>query len=269
LTVDMPAAPGDHPESVQFVAANGARTSLPIARRTLIPSGGGAFDTLITSSVGRQVGQISTFDIDVPAGKKDLDVRFHTADASPDNAFTYYLIDPDGRVVTTDATPTTTLQGVGSTTPLADAALVTANPKPGRWEIDVMLRLTTSGKEFTQQVHGTVGYDQSDAFAYNLPSAGSTVAAKPTPLYFRVTNTTGVGRTFRLSPSGSDITPGTPIYLAAGTSALFTATLTPVAAPGTAVTGVVNVLSNTSVSGGSQTIAVLPYGYTVATTANP
>ncbi|MFC0438495.1 S8 family serine peptidase [Kutzneria buriramensis] len=270
LTVTMPAAPGDHPESVQFVATNGARTSLPVQRRTLIPSAGGSFTTTITSSVGRQVGQISTFNLDVPAGKKDLDVTFHTADASPDNAFVYYLIDPDGKVVTTDATPTTTVQGVGSDQPVALASLVTANPKPGRWEIDVMLRLTTSGKEFTQEVHGTVGYDRSDAVAYNLPAVGSTVAAKSSrPLYFRVTNTTGVGRTFRLSGSAGDITGGAPVYLAAGTTALFTATLSPVAAAGTAVTGVVNVLSNTSVAGGSQTLAALPYSYTVGTSVNP
>ncbi|GAA3432427.1 S8 family peptidase [Kutzneria kofuensis] len=268
LTVSMPAAPGDHPESVQFVASNGARTSLPVQRRTLIPAAGGKFATTITSTVGREVGQISTFNVDVPAGKKDLDVTFHTADASADNGFTYYLIDPDGKVVTTDATPTTTVQGIGSDKPVADASLVTVNPKPGRWEIDVMLKLTVSGKEFTQQVTGTVGYDRSDAVAYNLPAAGTTVKSGRT-LYFRVTNTTGVGRTFRLTSTANDITFGAPTYLAAGTSALFTATLTPTAAPGAAVSGVVSVLSNTSVSNGAQTIATLPYGYTVGTSVNP
>ncbi|HTI21030.1 MAG TPA: S8 family serine peptidase [Kutzneria sp.] len=266
LSVDMPAAPGDHPESVQFVAGNGARTSLPVQRRTLIPGAGGKFTTTITSTVGRQVGQVSTFNIDVPAGKKDLDVNFHTADASPDNVLTYYLIDPDGKVVTTDTSPTTTVQGVGATQPIADAALVTANPKPGRWEIDVVLRLTVSGNEFTQQMAGTVGYDRSDAFAYNLPSG--TVSAGRT-VFFRVTNTTGIGRTLRLTSTAGDITFGAPIYLAAGSTSLFTGTFKPVAAPGTAVSGTVNVLSNTSVANGSQTLAVLPYGYTVGGTVNP
>ena len=65
----FPTAPGDHPASVQFVAANGAKTQLAIARRTLIPSAGGEFDTLITSTVGRGIGQISTFNINVPAGR--------------------------------------------------------------------------------------------------------------------------------------------------------------------------------------------------------
>jgi hypothetical protein len=157
LQVFMPTAPGDHPESVQFVADNGARTSVPAARRTLIPSRGGAFDTTITSSVGRQVGQISTYDLDVPAGKQDLDVGFTTPDASPDNPMTFWLIGPDGTVVQkVAATPTT--DASGNTT--AAANLVAPSPAAGRWEIDVELNLTTSGKEFTQLVHGVVGYDQ-------------------------------------------------------------------------------------------------------------
>jgi hypothetical protein len=65
----MPSDPGDHPESVQFSARNGAATSLPVARRTLIPAAGGSFQTLITSSVGRSVGQVSTYNIDVPVGR--------------------------------------------------------------------------------------------------------------------------------------------------------------------------------------------------------
>jgi hypothetical protein len=165
LRVVMPTAAGDHPESVQFAALNGARTSLPVARRTLIPAAGGAFTTTITSSVGRGVGQISTYNIDVPQGKQDLDVSFHTADASADNKFTIFLIDPTGTVISRASTPTTNSSGE----PVADATLIQPNPVAGRWEIDVELNLTTSGKEFTQAVDGTVGYDQPPA---SPPSAG-------------------------------------------------------------------------------------------------
>jgi hypothetical protein len=156
LKVVMPTEPGDHPESVQFVALNGARTSLPVARRTQIPAGGGAFTTTITSSVGRGVGQISTYNIDVPQGKQDLDVSFHTADATADNKFTFFLIDPNGTVISRASTSTTNSSGE----PVADATLIQPNPVAGRWEIDVELNLTTSGMEFTQTVDGTVGYDQ-------------------------------------------------------------------------------------------------------------
>jgi hypothetical protein len=155
LRISMPVAPGDHPESVQFSARSqfspggGAATSLPVARRTLIPANGGQFQTLITSSVGRSVGQISTYNIDVPAGRPDLDVTFHTADASADNKYTFYLINPSGTVVTKASTPQTV-----NGQPVATADLETADPVAGVWEIDVELNLTVSGKEFTQTVFG-------------------------------------------------------------------------------------------------------------------
>src|SRR5262249_58738598 len=69
LQVKFPTAPGDHPETVQFVAANGAKTSLAIARRTLIPSDGGEFDTHIIASVGRGNGHVSSFNINQPAAR--------------------------------------------------------------------------------------------------------------------------------------------------------------------------------------------------------
>jgi len=59
-------------------------TSLPGARRTLIPADGGSFQTLITSTVGQMIGQLDTYEINVPAGRPDLDVRLSTVDASPD-----------------------------------------------------------------------------------------------------------------------------------------------------------------------------------------
>jgi hypothetical protein len=151
LHVAMPPAPGDHPESVQFSARDGAAVSLPVARRTLIPATGGSFRTLITGTVGRMFGQLSTYEINVPAGRADLGVTFRTADASPDNKFTFYLVNPSGTVVSTDSSPKTA-GGV----PTGTARLSTADPEAGIWQIDVVLNLTVSGKEFTQTVYGNV-----------------------------------------------------------------------------------------------------------------
>jgi hypothetical protein len=149
LSVRMPRAPGDHPESVQLSAGNGAAVSVPVARRTLIPANGGRFNTLITSSVGRMVGQINTYEIDVPAGRKYMDVKFRTKDASADNGFTFYLVNPSGTVVATDTSPKL-IKGKA----VARADLYTADPVAGVWQVDVVLDLTVSGKEFTQTVHG-------------------------------------------------------------------------------------------------------------------
>jgi Subtilase family len=151
LHVLMPVQPGDHPESLQLQSSNGAANTIPIARRTLIPANGGDFQTLITGTSARSVGQISTYEINVPAGQPDLDVSLHTADASPDNIFNYYLVNPSGTVVATATTPQTVNgQAVG------DAELTTADPAAGIWQIDVVLRLVVSGNEFTQTVYGSV-----------------------------------------------------------------------------------------------------------------
>lgn len=157
LTIAFPKAPGDHPESVQFVGSNGSHLSLAVARRTLIPAAGGSFDTVITSTVGRGVGQISTFNVDVPAGQKEIDVDFKAPDANPDNRLTYYLINPAGNVVDQVSTPSDT-PGFGPSAKGTTATLTYPKPTAGRWEIDVMLNLTTSGKEFTQTIPGRLGY---------------------------------------------------------------------------------------------------------------
>jgi hypothetical protein len=105
----MPQEPGDHPESVQGT------------------------------------GQISTFVFPVSAGRSDLTVNFQTADVSPDNGFTAYLVRPSGGLLQTSAA---LVNGA--------ATLQVANPGPGLWEIDIRLNLTTSGKEFHQVVNGEV-----------------------------------------------------------------------------------------------------------------
>jgi hypothetical protein len=162
LQVSFPNAPGDHPESVQFTADDGATTSLPIARRTLIPSAGGEFDTLITSTVGRGIGQISTFNINVPSGRADLGVTLTTPDTSSDDPMTLYMVNPQGTSVATHLANGRTRNGAPLSvqdvngTPMQTVTYHVPNPMAGTWEIDVELNLTTSGKEFTQTVIGDV-----------------------------------------------------------------------------------------------------------------
>ncbi|MGH3395145.1 MAG: S8 family serine peptidase [Streptosporangiaceae bacterium] len=162
LRVAFPASPGDHPESVQFTASGRggqagtgrggqAGTSVPVARRTLIPSSGGTFRTVITSTVGRSIGQVNSYDIVVPSGAAQLTATLSTADVSADNKITYYLVSPSGTVVAKASTPGTT-----AGQPPGTVTLTAPSPAAGPWEIDVELGLTVSGKEFTQVVQGTV-----------------------------------------------------------------------------------------------------------------
>jgi hypothetical protein len=220
------------------------------------------------TSVGRNQGSPnSLFYIDVPTGKQSMSVSFNTPDASADNPYTYELFSPTGQEVVADATPTTTLQGVGSTTPTAKADLSVANPVAGRWEIVVVLNLTTSGQEFSQTINGDVSFDDSGVTVLSgLPSSASTTIASGASqtVSLQVTNTTGVGRTFSFTSSAGDIAP-VSAYIPADVSELVTLKLAPTAAAGTVVTGQLSVTTNTSATRtpAQPTLAVLPYVYTV------
>jgi hypothetical protein len=219
LSIAMPSTPGDHPESVQFTAANGATTSLPVARRTLIPSSGGPFNTTFTSTVGRGDGQISTYNIDVPAGDPNLGVTFQTPDTSADDPFTMFMVNPSGTSVlthtTTTGTPprTRTVNGLPlavsnvNGTPMRTATGNIANPAQGVWEIDIEQNLTTSGLEFSQTMFGDV---LPQAPTISSPTDGSAITTT-TPLVGgtgvsgdTVTVVDGSGDSLCTSPVASD-----------------------------------------------------------------
>jgi hypothetical protein len=255
LAIDMPQAAGDSPESVQFTGSNGLETSVPIARRTLIPSEGGFFSTDLTSSVSRGPGQLRTFFVDVPAGKRDLDVSFFTQDHAADDQVYFYLFSPadlaltpastrNEEVAATDTTPTTA-------NPTGFTSLIAPNPQAGLWEIDVMQNSTTNGETFDNTVTGLLDYNQlAPVTETGLPtSASTTIATGATvPVSVNVKNTTNHVGLFELQSSGTDITGGnvtTPLELQPGATGTLTATLSPTAAAGTAVTGTLTVVDST------------------------
>jgi hypothetical protein len=277
LSIGLPRAPGDAPESVQFTGISFTRwgpswleSSVPIARRTLIPSAGGSFSATLTSSVSRGPGQIKTFYVDVPQGERDIDVSFYAPDHTADDPVYYYLFSPadlepvvteSGNIDVTaiDTTPT-------PDNPTGNASLIAADPQPGLWEIDVMQGATTDGTEFSQTVTGVVAYNQlKPVTETGLPTSTSTIidSGSSVPITVTVTNTTNHVGYFELQPSGKDISGGntvTPVELAAGATGTLTATLSPTAAAGTAVNGILSVVDSTD-WGGTEPALGLPTSY--------
>ena len=252
LSIALPRAPGDAPESVQFTGPDGLGSSVPIARRTLIPSRGGSFDASLTSSVSRGPGQIKTFYVNVPQGAKDIDVSFSAPDHAADDPVYYYLFSPadlepgvteSGNIDATavDTTPT-------PDNPTRNASLIAADPQPGLWEIDVMQGATTDGTVFSQTVTGVVSYNRlAPVTETGLPMSASTTigSGSSVPITVLVKNTTNHVGLFELLPSGKDISGGataTPVELAPGARGTLTATLSPTAAAGTAVSGTLSVI---------------------------
>jgi hypothetical protein len=259
LAIALPRAPGDAPESVQFTAPGGLVSSVPIARRTLIPSGGGFFGATLTSSVSRGPGQIKTFYVDVPAGKRDLDVSFYAPDHAADDPVYFYLFSPadlapavteSGNIegTATDTSPTTD-------NPTGLASLIAPDPQPGLWEIDEMQGATTDGTVLSQTVAGVLAYNKlAPVTETGLPTSASTTidSGSGVPVTVRVTNTTSHVGYFELQPSGNDITGGNTVTaeeLAAGATGTLTATLSPTAAAGSAVSGTLGVIDSTDWGG--------------------
>jgi Subtilase family len=255
LNVGLPRTPGDAPESVQFTSSTGVETSVPIARRTLIPSGGGLFGATLTSSVSRGAGQIKTFYVNVPSGKRDLDVSLFAPDHATDDPVYYYLFSPDdlqpsitesGNIdaSATDATPT-----AGNLT--GNASLIAPDPEPGLWEIDVMQGATTAGTEFSQTVLGNVAYNQlAPVTETGLPGSAATTidTGASVPIKVKVKNTTNHIGFFVLAPLDDDITGGataTPVELGPGATGTLTATLSPTGAAGSVENGTLSVLDST------------------------
>jgi hypothetical protein len=264
LSIALPQAPRDAPESVQFTGPNGLASSVPIARRTLVPSAGGSFNATLTSSVSRGPGQIQTFFVRVPPGKHDLDVSLFAPDHAANDPVYYYLFSP------ADLEPAVTESGnidvhAIDTTPTPDnptgnASLITSDPQPGLWEIAVMQGATTAGTEFSQTVTGVVAYNQlAPITETGLPTSTSTTIASGStvPITVTVKNTTNHVGFFELQPSGNDITGGntaTPQELAAGATRTLTATLSPTAAAGSAVNGTLSVVDSTDWGGLEPTV---------------
>jgi hypothetical protein len=258
LRVTLPRAPGDAPESVQFTGPNGLQSSVPIARRTFIPSAGGSFGATLTSSVSRGPGQIKTFYVDVPKGANDLDVSFRAPDHAADDPVYYYLFSPadlepgvteSGNVDVTavDTTPT-------PGNPTGNASLIAPDPQAGMWEIDVMQGATTDGTEFSQTVTGVVAYNRlAPVTETGLPTSTSTTidTGSSVPITVTVKNTTNHVGFFELQPSGNDISGGntvTPVELAPGATGTLTATLSPAATAGSAVNGTLSVIDSTDLA---------------------
>jgi hypothetical protein len=258
LSIALPRTPGDSPESVQFTSRDGLETSVPIARRTLIPSAGGSFSANLTSSVSRGPGQIKTFYVNVPAGMSDIDVSFSAPDHAADDPVYYYLLSPsdlDPSVAESgnvDATAIDTTPTPGN--PTGNASLIAPDPEPGMWEIDVMQGATTDGTVFSQNVTGVVAYNQlAPVTETGLPTSAATTigSTASVPIKVTVKNTTNHVALFLLQSSGDDISGGNtarPLQLAPGATGTLMATLSPTAASGSAVTGTLGVIYSTDLT---------------------
>ena len=121
---------------------------------------------------------------------------------------------------------------------------------------------TTDGTVFSQTVTGVVSYNRlAPITETGLPTSASTTinTGSSVPVTVKVKNTTNHVGLFELLPSGNDISGGsttTPVELAPGATGTLTATLSPTAAAGTAVSGTLSVIDSTDWGGSEPAIGV-------------
>ncbi|MFI1034464.1 S8 family peptidase [Streptomyces sp. NPDC020951] len=199
--VPMPQNAGDAPFSLQFTSDTGTRLSLPVARRSLIPTDpapghGTSFAATITGGVGRDVGQTNGYYLDVPSGRRNLTIDLTAED--PAAHLLYYLISPDGQLLAKDTDRTAGENSV----PTKYAGLTANHPAAGRWTLVVVLPDAISGKDFSQQVTGKVRYDAVSATAPGLPDSPARTIKRGSHLTVsvRVPNAGPAQRHFFLDP---------------------------------------------------------------------
>jgi hypothetical protein len=115
---------------------------------------------------------------------------------------------------------------------------------------------------FSQTVTGVVAYNRlRPVTETGLPTSASTTidSGSSVPVTVTVTNTTNHVGYFELQPLGNDVTGGNAVTaeeLAPGATGTLTATLSPTAAAGTAVSGTLSVIDSTDWGGLEPAIGV-------------
>jgi hypothetical protein len=173
LIVTSPAAPGDTDQSI-VVSTPGAKTTIPVTVRTLVPTGllagNGSFDGVMTGGNGRDPADAAanTYFFDVPAGQRDLDASVTLAN-DPNDTLIAYLVDPNGQTVGYSTNDTTD----ASLNPLPTRFLNMYHVAPvaGRWRLVLEWENPVSGAELAEPFSGEIRFNQVNVSG-NLPGGG-------------------------------------------------------------------------------------------------
>ncbi len=197
VAAQTPATPGDTDGSLVLKSDVGGQTSVPVILRGLVSaSGSGAFAGTLTGGNGRQtdLGQENYYQIDVPAGKKDLDANVSLTNDLGDNVIAF-LINPKGNVVATGSNVVTTAYDPAARNATQHNVLPTdlyvRNPQPGRWTLAINFVGAIVGDELSQPYTGALTFNRVNVTAAGLPNSASTAlpAGKPVTVQVAVHNT--------------------------------------------------------------------------------
>jgi hypothetical protein len=197
LRVTTPSQPGDEAGAIVLSSNQGPgfgrTTTIPVTLRSLIPNGNQSFTGTLTGGNGRGffIGQSNYYELDVPAGKPELNATVTLAN-NPNNPFDIWLVSPTGQATAFAANeqPDSYSNPQEITNQIGAQAHV-LNPAQGAWTLIVTFAPTVSGTALTEPFNVTTSESAVPASASGLPNSASTKlpAGKPVTFNVQVKNT--------------------------------------------------------------------------------
>jgi hypothetical protein len=187
VTVKLPSQPRDIGARLVLGTGSADDGSIPITLRSLVRlnAAGGTFQGILTGGNGRPVfgGQTLTFQFDVPAGRRSLDLALNLRD--PGYNLTGLLVDPKGEPLDVQST-TSILTGAFTNT----VQFFERSPRAGRWTAVLVLNPPNTGQQIQEPFTGSVAFGAAPATATGVPHSAATVlpAGKPVTATISLTN---------------------------------------------------------------------------------
>jgi hypothetical protein len=176
LDTTLPSSAGD--SNQDLVISSGDNTSIePVSVRSLVKltNAGGSFSGNLIGGNGRngffQPGQIDTYDMNVPAGKRELSVGLSFSN-SPGTEIFATLIGPNDQAVTS-ADNIHTDPATGTPAFTNSLQVYAPSPQAGRWRFVVDIINPVGGQTLSSPYQGTVSFAPPPNTVRGLPNSTS------------------------------------------------------------------------------------------------
>ncbi|MDB5058523.1 MAG: Subtilase family protease/peptidase inhibitor, partial [Chloroflexi bacterium] len=207
VNTHTPAGPGDRDQQVVFPVPAGSGTlmgAIPVGLRALIPlrAMGGSFSGTLTGGNGRlgAPGQTLSYQFDVPAGLRDLELGLRIVD--PSSNLEGVLVDPAGQPIDVQ-----TMAAAISTSGLPSfftgkMQFFRRDPLPGRWLFVLLINDAVGGAATAQTFKATIAFNGVKVRASGIPNSGRVVlpAGKPVMAAIQVLNSGLTTKDFFVDP---------------------------------------------------------------------
>ena len=206
LTVTT-SAPGAGSTAASLVLSGASPTStLPVVTTAVSPvtKDGVTLSGTFNKGNGRSFSpaQTDTYLLDVPAGRRALNVDLEQPTANPNNV-SVYLVSPEGEPLGLETNQKAVFGGGTVFAPGLTTA--TVSPAPGRWTLVVVLNNPVSGAALPQPYTATVSFRSLTVKARKLPHGERLTAGRAATAQVTITNNGPAQEAIFLDPRSSQL----------------------------------------------------------------